>query len=288
MKSINGLLGAVTWLFMVFPGSDSAYAQLPMAGDAEKLGYFSFLGGKNLEFGIATSGEILFHPLDRKGATRGFKPFAIYPRIVEIRPDNENVSRRLDPESLESSDKATAKLEKTSFRGKANNDAVMEVTVESSRGVFLLGGKLLDIGKSKNPQRIGYMLSMVDVYRSDIKKFTEIQNEKEKQKALKEFEKKNRGDRISLKLADGRRLKCSMLEPIKTLEEQLKGTPIEHIELEYTAYPDHKFLFTAEPGSEITLTATGDQPLHLSLSIFWIAHPEKDPEGKARLAMEVK
>jgi hypothetical protein len=100
--------------------------------------------------------------------------------------------------------------------------------------------------------------------------------------------KKTRNDSISLRLAGGKRLKYKMQEPIEPLNEKIKGVAIEQVELEYAAYPDHKFLFTAAPNSEIALVAGNGSPLHTALSIHWKANPEKDPEGKARLALQVK
>jgi hypothetical protein len=277
----------IAWLLIAGPGLKTANAQLPMAKDAPELGYFALLAEKKLKFGINTGGEIEIQPLNREKNPEG-ELLKIEPSIVETLPGGSEVPRRLVANTLETKEAPAARLAKTSFRGKADNDALMEVSVEASRGVIFLGGRILEKGKSINPQHVGFAIPMHHVYNGDTNRIAEIENAEEKEEEQKAFMKKTRNDSISLRLAGGKRLKYKMQEPIEPLIEKIKGAVIEQVELAYAAYPDHKFLFTAAPGSQITLVAGDGTPLHKSLSIHWKANPEKDPEGKARLALQVK
>jgi hypothetical protein len=277
----------VAWLLIAGAGLKTASAQLPMAKDAAELGYFALLMEKKLKFGINTEGGIEIQPLNREKNAEG-ELLKIEPLIVETLPGGSEVPRMLVANTLETKDAPAARLVRTSYRGKADNDVVMETSVEASRGVIFLGGRILEQGKSMNPQHVAFTIPMQHVYNGDTNRIAEIENAEEKEKEQKAFMKKTRNDSISLRLAGGKRLKYKMQEPIGPLNEQIKGAVIEQVELEYAAYPDHKFLFTAAPGSQITLVAGDGTPLHKSLSIHWKSNPEKDPEGKARLALQVK
>lgn len=277
----------IAWLLIAGPGLKTVNAQLPMAKDAPELGYFALLMEKKLKFGINTEGGIEIQPLNREKNPEG-EPLNIEPSIVETQPGGNEIPRRLVANTLETNEAPAARLTKTSYRGKADNGAVMEAAVEASRGVIFLGGKILEKGQGMNPQHVGFAIPMHHVYNGDTNRIAEIENAEEKEEEQKAFMKKTRNDSISLRLAGGKRLKYKMQEAIGPLNEQIKGAAIEQVELEYAAYPDHKFLFTAAPGSQITLVAGDGTPLHKSLSIGWKSNPEKDPEGKARLALQVK
>lgn len=300
MKRCNKIFGIFATSIMIGMVVDQAWGQLPMAPDAEKPGYFAFLADRNLESGVSTEGEIMIHLLDRKRSPMTISPLAITPLIVENRLGQEDITRKLIAESLETNDSPTTKFSKTTYRGKAINDALMEVTVEQNRDVFLLGGRIIEPGKSRNPQAISYGIRLYDVYKGPKLKIVKALNEKEKEKAAKDFEMRTRDDRITLKLVDGKRIKYSMLEPIGPLHEQIRETRIEQVELEYAAYPNRKIILTASPNSEFTIQGRDDSslqipikgrdviPLNLVLSIRWKSHPEKDPNYEAKLAVQVK
>jgi hypothetical protein len=277
----------IAWLLISGPGLKTVSAQLPMAKDTPELGYFALVEEKKFKFSINTAGEIQLQPLNREKNPEG-EPLNIQPSIVETQPDGNDLARGLMANSLETKDAPAARLTKTSYRGKADNDAVMEAAVESSHGMIFLGGKILANGKSTNPQHVRFAIPLHHLYNGDKSRIAEIENAEDKQKQQKEFNKKTRNDSISLRLAGGKRLKYKMQEPIEALNEQIKGAAIEQVELEYAAYPDHKFLFAAAPNSQITLEAGKGVPLHTALTIHWKSNPEKDPEGKARLALQVK
>jgi hypothetical protein len=287
MKIHEKFAAMIACLLIASPGLESVNAQLPMAKDAPELGYFALLEEKKLKFSINTAGEIQLQPLNREKKPEG-EPLKIQPSIMETQADGNDLSRVFLANSLETKDVPAARLTKTSYRGKADNDAVMEVAVEASRGLIFLGGRILDKGKSTLPQHAVISIPMHEVYNGEKNRIAQIEEAKEKEKEQKVFEKKIRNDSISLRLAGGKRLKHKLQEPVEALNELIKGAAIEQVELEYAAYPDHKFLFTAAPDSEITLEAGKGAPLQMALTIRWKSNPEKDPEGKARLALQVK
>lgn len=277
----------IALLLSTAAGLNSLQAQLPMAEDAPERGYFALLAQKKLKFSINTAGEIQAQPLDPDGAAKG-QPLNILTTIVETPAGGTDLARSFITGSLATDDPPDARLSKTRFRGKADNDAVMEVRVEASNRVIFLGGQVLDKGKSVNPQHVRFSIPMHGAYGADKARIAEIKNPDDKAEEEKEFVKKIRNDVLSLKLANGKRLKYKMQEPIEPLNEQIKGASIESVELEFAAYPDHKLLFTASSNSEIALDAAKGSPLNMALTIHWKSNPEKDPEGKARLALQVK
>lgn len=258
-----------------------ASAQLPALQDKQWLGYFAGFATKRFQFGVTTEGKFQMPPLDNKGEPLSER---IRPKlnifVQEIMPDGKAVWKQIKPETLESPQSPTDKLDKILIRGKVTGDAAFEVNIEQQRGIAMVGGRITDPGTLKNPLRFSMRVTIPNIYPED--------DTSDKQKA-KVFEKKIKDDRIDVKWTDGKRKKEGFDKPVDAGSKDLNGPGIAAMEMSAFAYKDRKILFTAAPNSVIRLSNDGKTaPLYQGFTFTWEPDPEKDKDGKARLSIEVK
>jgi hypothetical protein len=270
----------------VFP----AQAQLPTLEREPWLGFFAGHSSKRFQFGITSQGEIQIKLLDRSGSPIGIRPYEIVPMIVETLPNGSPAFQDHEPESLETSDSTTEKLEKTTFRAKTKSGIPFEVTVEEARGLIMLGGRVTDPAASKNPAAFAFVVRMPDLYGNEVKNIEETENERDKKKLLKAFEKKTNGDRASWKWTDGTKMRQSLNDKIEISSKEINGPGITEFEIEALAFQEHKFQFTAAPNSSMKLVGRSPEAaaLNSGFVILWTQDPAKDPKSEARLAVGVR
>jgi hypothetical protein len=228
----------------------------------------------------------------------GSDPIAIAAVVLETPPNGTRVVRQLIPESLETSDPITTKLEKVAFRAKVEGGASFEVTVEQTRGIIFIGGRILDPGTLKNPLRILVSVAFPSLYIADTRVLAdtgekdekdEKKDEREKKKLQKAFERKIQGDRLSMKLKDGKRTKQALGDSMDAAAaKEINGPGIVEFEMECTDFPNRKILLTASPNSSMILYGPAAGPVYQGFSVQWTPDTAKDPEGKARLAINVR
>lgn len=290
MRSHRPFAGIFAFLTLAASALQSAHAQLPALDNEPWRGYFAVHAGKRFQFCIVSQGDMHLRALDRDGAVIGgvigAMPLAVFVR--EILPNGTAVNRPLNPESLETSDSPTEKLEKTVFRAKAEGGVSFEVTVEQSRGIIFFGGRILDPGTIKNPLCVAFSVTFPNPYPYDLRPVDETEDEREKKKLLKAFEKKIHGDSISLKRTDGKRLKQALSATVDISSKEITGPGITEFEMEAAAFPERKFVFTAAPNSSMTLSGGAATPIYKGFSLLWAPDPAKNADGKARLAINVR
>ena len=111
---------------------------------------------------------------------------------------------------ISAADPATDKLTKVVIRGKSEGTASLEITVEQSRGIIFLGGRILDPGLFKNPLRCSFTATFPNVipnYGGEPK--SENPDDRSAKRAAKEQEKadekKLKEASLSLKWTDGKK-----------------------------------------------------------------------------------
>lgn len=288
MRRQRSIAGIFVFLTLAASALQSAHAQLPSLDNEPWRGYFAVHAGKRFQFGIVSQGDMHLKAVDRDGAVMSLSPIPLAVHVREILPNGTAVNRPLNPESLETSDSPTDKLEKTVFRAKAEGGASFEVTVEQSRGMIFLGGRILDPGTLKNPLCVAFSAAFANPYPYDLKPVDETEDEREKKKLLKAFEKKIHGDSISLKWTDGKRLKQALSETVDVSSKEITGPGIAEFEMDVAALPERKFVFTAAPNSSMTLSGGAAAPIYQGFSFLWAPDPAKNADGKARLAINVR
>ncbi len=273
----------------------SAMAQLPTLDEPPWLGYFAAHENLRFRFGITSLGQMILTPVGSKGPVSEEVAIKIDPTILETEPGGKVTAKRLIPESLETADSATAEFEKTVFRGKVTGEKSFEVTVELSRGFILIGGRILDPGQNRNPLQFTISADIPNLYRNSEPKDEGDGDgddtrdaERELKRKEKEFMKKLRADRISLKWTDGKQLRHDLTETVDVKSKEVNGPGIAELELETGSFAGRKVQFTASPHSVMTLSDAELSPLYKGFKVVWTADPAKDPDGKARLAIGVR
>ena len=258
-----------------FAASPSVKASLPALDEQPWIGHFIGYEDRKFRFGLTMQGKGVIQPMKNR-TTPVFEK--VCPKVLisveELVPGREPVVKRIQPETLETSDEATTEPESVSFRGKVTGDAAFEVSIENKRGDFAIGGRVTDPGKLKNPLRFTIQVDFSDIYPNS-----------EKNKA---FEKKIEKDRVSIKRFDGKRLKLDGSDKVDAKSEEVNGTGIESLEAEFSPFAGVSFEFGATGSSIIKLSNKGEAPLYEGFTIHWIPDAAKDTDGKARLHFTAK
>ncbi len=257
-------------------------AELPTLSEKDWLGYFVGFEDKNSQLGVSTVGKILLKAKGKNGDVLGHAQAVDIGMVIEeTQADGKVVQRKIKPETLESAQPATHKPDHVAFRGKVTGDAEFEVTVtEGKAGEILLGGKLLDPGKSKGALKFSLVVKFPNAYASAKK-----DGDKKTEKA---FEDKTKKDRLQLILVDKKRVKIETSGTVDADLPQINGVGIAAAQLGLAAYQGKEFEVTASENSLMTITPAGAGPLHDGFALSWSADPAKDPQGQARLAIKVK
>lgn len=256
-------------------------AQLPSLDDQPWLGFFAGYENKRFKIGLSSVGKVVLTPMNEKGdpVSQQLK-IAVDVGVEEILPNGKTTLRQIKPETLESAETATDKLEKTTIRGKVTGDAAFEMHLSQERGVISIGGRVTDPGTlTRNPTRFVVRVRFPSAY------YNQKTGDK---KAEKEFQKKIEDDRIDLKWTDGKKVKQTFEKEVDASAKELNGPGIAAAQVEISAYRGHKFLLIASENSSMTLWNAKPGPLHTGFSVNWTADTEKDKEGKARLSIDVK
>lgn len=282
VKTLSRLAAAATTLILA---GTAAHAQLPALGEPPWLGYYGAFKNKRYQFGITTTGKVSLLPMNTRGEPIFSKMgIDIQFGIEETMPDGKVVMRRVIPESLQSKEPASDRIEKSTITGKVTGDAAFELHVEQQRGIVFIGGRITDKGTlTKNPTRFAIRAIFPTLYPRDKKVEKDID-----EKAGKDFKKKTEDDRVDLKYTDGKRAKIDSVEDVLASSKEVSGPGITSAQLEFAAYPERRFEFTASPNSSFILQNDAAAPLHEGFTINWKADEAKDKDGRARLAIEVK
>jgi hypothetical protein len=258
-----------------------ASADLPTLDEQPWIGYYAVFTNKRFNFSVTPQGKIELAPMNKKGSPVGKRlSINIDAGIEETLPDGKVVMKQIQAASLKSEQAATENLEKSSIRGQTTGGAEFELNLEQARGIIFIGGRILDPGTlTKNPIRFAVRVRIPNGYPDGIDATD---------KSNKALLKKIKDDALTLKWIDGNRVKQDLKVTIDAASEELNGPGIASAEVEISSYHGNRFIFTAAPHSAIALRNPEPAPLHQGFTIIWAADPAKDPEGKARLAIDAK
>lgn len=271
-----GLLGIAG----VFPVS----AQLPSLNDKDHLGYFVAADRRSFQFRIESNGRAVLNVMDAKGQPLN-KDYAIPVtfNVEETLPDGKTISRRLNAESLQSEQEATTKPKDLTIKGTATGDIEFEVSVTEDRGAIILGGRLLNPAGLKNPTRFS-----IDVGIPKAVPKPKKDDEQDEKKAAKEQKERIKGDKVQLLWTDGKKARITSDQEVEGSSKEVSGPGITTASIEFAVFDDRKITVTASPNSSMRLSNKAKQSLSEGFTLSWSADPAKDPEGKARIALEVR
>ncbi len=258
-------------------------AQLPMLTDKELLGYFLVADSKNFQFRIGADGKTSIKVLDSKGNPVNNKlTIPVTFSVEETMPDGKTISRKFSPESLETTHAATMKPRDVTFRGKATGDIGFEVFITEERGAITLGGHLLNPAELKNPTRFAIEVGIPNAVPE------EKPDAEGNKKAAKEREDAVKDDKVQLIWTDGKKAKIAGDEAVEGSSKEVSGPGISATAIQFAAFKDRKVQVTASPNSSMMLTNPSKRRLVEGFALLWSADPAKDPQGKARLTIEIR
>jgi hypothetical protein len=263
-------------------GIQPVSAELPGLGEKKWLGHFIGFENKKFEYGFTVQGRSLIRVIGAKDVPV-IQKLAIQVDFLveEILPDGKTYVRFIVPESLESAQAAGNDPKNVVIRGKVKGDAAFEVSVNEDHGVISLGGRLVDRGTLvKNPVRFSIRVKFPNAY-----PYAKKGGDRKEAKAFAEVTK---NDRIQLTWTDGKRVKLPTDKPADGGSKEVNGPGIASAQIEFSPYDRKKVECTASENSLLTLSTEQAAPLHDGFSLTWVADPAKDPEGRARLSLDVK
>ncbi len=274
-------VGALTAVWVGLAGVVPISAQLPTLNDKENLGYFVVARSKSSQFGLASDGKTTIRVLDNKGETMSSKlTIDVDFNVTETMPDGKKIVRKIKAESLESAQEPTSKPKNVVIKGKVTGEVEFEVMVSEERGAILLGGRLLNPGALKNPTQFSVEVEVPN-------SLPEAKKDGDKRDA-KELEDKIRGDKVQLMWTDGKRVRIPGSKAVEGGSKEVTGPGISAATIEFSAFKDQRIQLTASPNSSMTVSNPATRPLSEGFSLHWTADLAKDPEGKARLAIEIR
>lgn len=249
------------------------------------LGNFAVFANKRFNMTVDPEANIEISPLNEKDEPFGKKlAIAIEAGIEEILPDGKTIMKEVKVDTLASGDTPTEKFEKTTIRGKVTGGAEFELKLEQVRGIIFIGGRVLNAGTlTKNPIRFAVRVRIPKAYPYD-----DAQSASADKKAERAFIKKLKGDSLQVKWTDGKSVKQDFEKSVDVTSKELNGPGITSAEVEISSYKGKRMIFTASPNSAMALRNPQPAPLHEGFTILWQSDTTKDPEGKARLALEVR
>lgn len=256
-------------------------ADLPNLPDKPWQDYFAAFESRKFTFTLDPWGQGKLTPVGDSGKVAGHSLLVPVTFVVEeVLPGGKTSAKQIDHDTVETKDKPFLKQGKATFRGKVTGGASFEGVVEVDKGTIQLGGRLLDPGTlTKNPLRLGIRVVFPSLYRN---------TKKSEKDDIKAFAKKLKDDRYTLVWTDGKRAKFEGGAKIDPESKAVNGPGIAEFRVDAAAYQGRAFEFKAGTNAKMLVWARQEQEFHEGTTITWYPDPAKDPEGKARLTIDIR
>ena len=253
-----------------------ARAELQTLIDREWAGTFAGFESRSLRFQFLADGSAVVHPL--------FKDKQVYPYVripirIELEESLADGSTKLHPvlpESLESSDKPTEKLKRSTVKGSFEGGATFEVTLAVKSGAVLFSGKLIDAGTFKDGRaRLRIAAEILNFYGKDEKKL------KNDPVALAELVAKSS---LTYMANDRKRTELDFSESLGS------GTVagVREASVELAVVGPKTFEFEASGASSMRMEPRIGGPLHRGFFVIWIPDADSKAGGEASFSIAVK
>jgi len=274
-KSFQSIILAFGSLLLC--GWQTAHAQLPALKKEPWLGFFAIHQHRDYQFKLDTKGEGILVPLQKNGSpiTQVLHlPVVIF--VEEKMPDGKLAKRAVLDVSLTSTDPATEKMSKITFKGKTAGDASFEATVEAQGSKIRYGGRITDKGTlTANPIRLCVELKFPSAYKP-------VDRDK------KEIVKQIKDDEVKVARADGKRFKLPADKPLSEPPNEVANKDLTQVDVEIGAWRGMTFECLATAHSAIRLTTPESEGLLRGFFVLWSPDPATDAKGESRFEIEVK
>lgn len=260
----------------------SVRAELPYFDDGEHRGRFAVHEASRYNFVMMHTGEITLEP-----KRRSRDPVAIANRIKieygieEVKQDGSVVFKKTRKGSLATKEQPSDDFSRMTFTGVTTGEAVYEVTIEQSRDIIAVGGRVINEGElNDHPIRFALRVVVPNVYRN-----FEFKDDDD----LRAYEKKTRRDHLRLERTDLSKLSLDNGD-VKAVQGPLwTGVGIEEIDLRLSYYEGRRVLFEADKPSVMTISqGRSAGPWFEGFTLLWRSDGAKDPNAKARLRMQIR
>lgn len=263
---------------MAAAGTGLVRAELPALENDKVWNTFYFVGHqlKGADLGLDTGGKIDMIPIGKNRERLNSQLYIpVLFAIEDVGADGKAVAKKIDVDSLTSETPATSKPSTVVVKGKIEDgDTTFEINYEVSRGLVLLGGRILEKGSLANP-KFSIKVNFPKVY----------ENVGTDEKA---FKKRIEDDFLEVKLLEGKKAKVEADEEFDITSPEFTGTGVSQAEVRIDALGAREFTFLASPNSKLSLANSSGRPFYEGLKLTWEADLAKDPQGKARLAIGAK
>lgn len=287
------LAAAVIPLAWLAGGPGEARAMLPSLGKAPWIGFFAGHTGARGQFAIAQDGSMYYnHSTDVPGISSGHF-HRLHPAVQVTRPGGETIIQRLLPDTLETSDQPTDRPGTITYRGKVRGGAAIEVVVEFARRDVSVGGRILDPGPGKDPQRFVLHVQAPPFYlmykeRETLRSGTpeakaKLQKQIERQRATAAREV------IVLGGVDGSRARVPLLETVDLSSSGLNDPGVASIDVDLDWLRGRKIGIAATGGSRMILSNQEPRPIFKHhYYITWMEDPASGDPGKGRMVFTTR
>lgn len=261
-------------LYLLFFTAPLVAGTLPMIGKQPWLTQYAVYERKDFQFTVNAEGVAALLPMDDKGKPlRDIFALKFLPVVEDVLPDGKVAAKVIQKDGWEAVTPAAVDPKTVTYRGTAGGNARFEVTLEFDGKEIRAGGKMLDKGTLINPRfRLRVQVPNIYYYDKDPKKLAA----------------KAADDQVSLVRTDGKKLKLEVLEALDAEAADVGGPGVSQARIEMAGYAGHRFDLNAGAAGSFEFFNTGTAQLSQGFSFIWKADPAKDPQGKARLSVEVR
>jgi hypothetical protein len=247
---------------------------LPTIGKQPWLTQYAAYEHKSLQFTVNTEGTGLLVPMDAKGKPLDDKhAIKFLPVVEDVLPDGKVAAKFIPKDGWEAVTPAAVDPKIVTYRGSAGGNARFEVTLEFDGKEVRAGGKILDKGTLINP-RFRMRVQVPNIYIND----------KDPEKLAAKAEE----DQVSLVRTDKKKVKLEVLKPLDAEAAEVGGPGVSQARIEMAGYAGNRLELDAGAAGSFEFFNEAIAPLSQGFSFFWKADPAKDPEGKARLSLQVR
>ncbi len=248
--------------------------ELPLLSKQPWLGVYAGYERRSFHFSVNSKGEGDLRPMgDKKQLVSSKYSIRLQPMVEDVLPNGKVVSKYAVKDGWETSTPASVDPEKLVYRGTVAGDAKFEVTLEFAGDQIRAGGRLIEKGSLKNP-RFVIRVQVPNVY------YYEKDDEKREQKAKR--------DRIDLVRTDGKKLKLDSQTPLDAETAAYSGPGITEARIDLSGYKGHRIELEAGDHAAFEFWNRGEEALYKGFTLGWKPDAAKDPEGKARLLLELR
>ena len=260
-------------------GASQSFAELSQMTEKPWEGVFAAFQNRDYQITVSAKGDINVRPVYAQGKIRDyvFIPVSWGIKLTDKRGARSEL--RVLPESLESKDTATDKLQKTTVTGKTEGGGSVELTISTDRKSVSFTVKLLDAGTLDAATAKAAIFSRVQNYYQ--REEDQFKNQPDKFQALV------KDDWLKIQRTDKTKAKFDFIKRVVTASDEVTGPGVVSLETEIKMIKN-TYTFNSGKGASMHLSndrfirkeGAGDSgvPLHKGYDITFI--PDGAETGK--------